>query len=328
MEEYHMGGKIVSGRMGSSLRRIWTPSLVGVLTIILILQICSSPTNIIEGIDIGLTVGDGPPLDEEIIEIGPLEPLSSPVLSPEPSTWESYGVHHPMVIERDGQYQMWYNGHKSAVRSVKIGYAESDDGVNWERPEEVVQPVMDVIDDSQWESGEIGYMWVMFDEDTYKMWYSACPSGSFAYQIGYAESDDGIEWDRETTNPVLSPGQFSAYSPVVFKHTDGTYYMWYIDTPGSGKQIWLAVSSDGKDWDSKGRVFGNGDSGADDEHLVGVRDVVYEDGEYKMWYTAGGPGNIWKTFLATSDDGIEWDRHDTVVLIGSGDYGDYNSRRM
>jgi len=78
-----------------------------------------------------------------------------------------------------------------------IRYAESRDGVNWDRPGTVC------IDLKSPEEGGITRPCVIKEHGFYRMWY--CHRGvrdyrtnkANSYRIGYAESPDGISWERK-----------------------------------------------------------------------------------------------------------------------------------
>jgi predicted GH43/DUF377 family glycosyl hydrolase len=93
----------------------------------------------------------------------------------------------------------------------------------------------------------------------YKIWYTgfttALANGNL--YIGYATSEDGISWQRDTiNNPVLEPGVAGGWEgkwvwyPEVLL-IDEMYYMWYA---GSNIGFWdridvgLATSSNGIEW--------------------------------------------------------------------------------
>jgi len=65
--------------------------------------------------------------------------------------------------------------------------AESRDGVRWERANRVC------IDYGSPGEYAIARPWVIRDADRYRMWYSYRDE---AYRIGYAESHDGLTWER------------------------------------------------------------------------------------------------------------------------------------
>ncbi len=93
------------------------------------------------------------------------------------------------------------------------------------------------------------------------MWYAATDLNESEFNIGYAFSVNGINWQRDTlNNPVLevgSPGSWDEYAvSIPFVHRiDSTYYMWYFGWKNNpfyfeGENIkgGLAFSNDGIHW--------------------------------------------------------------------------------
>ncbi len=121
------------------------------------------------------------------------------VLGPDPkSGWED-DVNRPVVIRRQGCYQMWYTG--QAHGRSRIGYATSSDGKHWQRRH---RPVLAA--DQPWEKVAVMCPDVLYDSQRqlYRMWYS----GGEQYEpnaIGYAASPDGIHWTRDRRNPIFRP---------------------------------------------------------------------------------------------------------------------------
>jgi hypothetical protein len=117
-----------------------------------------------------------------------------------------------------------------------IKYAESSDGIHWQRDGRVC---IDFKSDDEY---AISRPCVVHDPDMYRMWYSYRGA---SYRIGYAESPDGLVWqrkDEEAGIDVSSEGwdsEMIAY-PYVFDHK-GRRYMLYNGN-GYGKTgIGLAV---------------------------------------------------------------------------------------
>lgn len=100
------------------------------------------------------------------------------------------------VLGSGGSFQAWY---VSGLGWEEIGgklyptytvrYAESADGIQWRSRSE---PCLDLAGD---EFG-FGRPWVLREGDGYRMWYSI-RSRSAPYRIGYAESRDGLHWQRK-----------------------------------------------------------------------------------------------------------------------------------
>lgn len=103
----------------------------------------------------------------------------------------------PCVISDDGLLRMWYVScvgwsytHSALHYRCDIRHAVSRDGVVWDGDGQVcVAP-----------SGEdeyaVGRPCVIRDRDLYRMWYSR-RSFSELYTMGYAESRDGLAWERK-----------------------------------------------------------------------------------------------------------------------------------
>lgn len=122
----------------------------------------------------------------------------------------------------------WFMQNNRPMHKYHLKYAESADGIHWER-----NGIVAIDYDSENEYA-ISKPTVLKDGDTYKMWFSSratkdCPT----YRIRYAESKDGIHWVR-TNNPkdvgidVSGEGWDSEMIcyPYVFDHK-GSRYMLY-----------------------------------------------------------------------------------------------------
>jgi predicted GH43/DUF377 family glycosyl hydrolase len=162
-----------------------------------------------------------------------------------------------------------------------------------------------------WDEGFVGMPSILFDGNTYHMWYS---NGSYKIygnvrSIGYATSADGINWikydDSTTTDPpfaesdpVLIPGtpgkwdSWAATAPSVLR-IDTTYYMWYGGSPdpiyGSHKTIGYAKSTDGINWvkDSlRNPVLSPGSAGSWDDVWIYAPCVIFSGDSFHMWYMA------------------------------------------
>jgi len=108
------------------------------------------------------------------------------------------------VLIEDRVWKMWYMSYEKweIVNEItepfyNIKYAESEDGINWERKGIVC------IDFKSTEEGGIARPFVLKDDGVYKMWYSFRKGLDYrtdksqSYRIGYAESSDGLKWERK-----------------------------------------------------------------------------------------------------------------------------------
>lgn len=142
------------------------------------------------------------------------------------SGWED-DINRNCVIKVDGIYKMWYTG--QARGHSYIGYAESNDGINFVRISD--EPVM--ISEFPWEKESVMNPCVIFENNQYKMWYSA--GETFEPNVNaYAESDDGINWRKAKNNPIFACDKENEYEQnrvggcQVLKTDDMGYVMFYI----------------------------------------------------------------------------------------------------
>ena len=105
-----------------------------------------------------------------------------------------------------------------------IKYAESEDGIHWVRKGIVC------INFKYEGETRIARPCVIKEDGIYKMWY-CYGFGSYGYKIGYAESEDGIKWERKDEEAGIDVSESGWDSemicyPFVFKHK-GRKYMLY-----------------------------------------------------------------------------------------------------
>ncbi|MCX7702998.1 MAG: putative Ig domain-containing protein, partial [Planctomycetota bacterium] len=142
----------------------------------------------------------------------------NPVLDKGASGWDSGSIGMPCVIKESAtSYKMWYTGTNTAPSSyfdflnaeTAIGLATSSDGVNWTKNSG--NPVLAKNSNtSAPDSAAVGMASVIKDGSVYKMWYTGCKKESvmgFNYvvpNICYATSNDGINWTRYQSNPLIA----------------------------------------------------------------------------------------------------------------------------
>ncbi|MHA1961657.1 MAG: PKD domain-containing protein [Candidatus Thorarchaeota archaeon] len=147
--------------------------------------------------------------------------------------------------------------------------------------------------------------YVMYDNNTYKIWYSAYDGNNWR-GILYATSIDGHTFTKH--GAVLNvgvPGDMDddfVRDPMVLKNSQGLYEMWYT---GQKKGVWgwrifHATSIDGMNWQKHGVVFSKAGL------AVAHPDVIVAgDGTYRMWFSEYDKTH-WRIRTATSPDGQSW----------------------
>ena len=128
-------------------------------------------------------------------------------------------------------YTKWDLINDFAEPFYHIKYAESGDGINWDRRNIVC------IDFKSSDEGGIARPCVIKENDIYKMWYSYRKFSDYrinknhSYRIGYAESADGIRWTRKDEDVGIDvsmegwDSEMIAY-PYIYEHK-GKKYMFY-----------------------------------------------------------------------------------------------------
>lgn len=156
-------------------------------------------------------------------------PFCKPTLAPilDRNLHDPYSLSYPWVIQEPTRWRMWYGSHLNwgdATRDMEhvIKYAESTDGVQWQPTGTVCLPV--ISDDSY----AYARPCVVYEAGIYKMWFSYRGQ---QYRIGYAESTDGIHWQRMDDKAGLLPsGEGWDAEAVAYAHVfvhDGHRYMLY-----------------------------------------------------------------------------------------------------
>jgi hypothetical protein len=145
------------------------------------------------------------------------------------SSVDPYLTASPWVLVENGTWRMWYVSGTEWAHSADgprhryhIKYAESSDGLRWDRRGIVC------IDYQSPEEHAVGRPCVIRDGDGYRMWYSYRGA---QYRIGYAESDDGIVWTRMDTKSVLDVSDTGWDSemvtyPLVVSHRNRLHMMY------------------------------------------------------------------------------------------------------
>lgn len=161
--------------------------------------------------------------------------------------FDPYLTGAPYILYESPVWKMWYiSGTKwTNVNTVPkhyytLKYAESKDGINWERSTHICLPYKN---ESEY---AIARPCVIKENGIYKMWFSyRAGELTDTYRIGYAESSDGLEWRRldELINLDVSENgwdqEMICYGHV-FDH-NGCRYMLYNGN-GYGKSgIGLAI---------------------------------------------------------------------------------------
>ncbi len=144
---------------------------------------------------------------------------SNPVIQKSDSIldWDGLWIESPAVLyDADADtYRMWYTGVAWDTlmpydQHIQIGYAVSGDGINWVK-DTVNNPVFKTGVPGSWDDAWVAVPAVRKIGSMYEMWYCGvsladwqADSALDTARVGYAISDNGIDWARYPINPVLS----------------------------------------------------------------------------------------------------------------------------
>ena len=186
------------------------------------------------------------------------------------------------------------------------GVAVSDDGgETWRYHSEhpIIPP------DRPYDAEGSGSVWVLHDNGLFRMYYTSIgryyprPEGAETGHgdtiprigIAYAESRDGLHWEKPLDHLVVAPRGFGVTpyeyicsKPCVVRERDG-YVMW-VNTFGTAYRVHRLVSSDGLRWEWAERLgpdgeLGVGSEGAFDDEQRSYPTVVSSGENLHCWFT-------------------------------------------
>ena len=136
---------------------------------------------------------------------------------------------------------------------------------------------------------------VLFENSTYKMWYLSCVrwlviNGTLThcYHIKYAESKDGINWERNGVIAIDFESEYEyAISVPRVVNLHGTYHMWFSSRATQHTKTYRirhAISTDGIRWKrSEGFALDTSKDGWDSEMVCYPYVFQYKDKLYMLY---------------------------------------------
>ena len=223
--------------------------------------------------------------EDPVIDLGPL------------GAFDDSGVTTSWIVNHAGKKYHYYSGWSLGV-SVPfyfyIGLAISDDrGKTYHR----VSP-SPILDRNEIDPYLTASPCVLIEDGLWRMWYVSGTSWELKderpqhrYHIKYAESIDGIQWNREGLVCIdyESDAEYAISRPCVIRDGD-LYRMWYA-TRGSSYRIGYAESADGLNWARKDQESGiDVSANGWDSEMVAYPYVLEHEGDYYMLYNGNDYG--------------------------------------
>lgn len=180
---------------------------------------------------IGLAISHDGGLTFQKLGIGPV--MAS-------SLYEPFLVADAFVLKREGVFHMWYiygttwkhySAEEAPDRVYKIAYASSQDGIHWKRDSKLI--VADKLNEDECQALPT----VFESEGKFHMYFCYRQAHGFrkdsesAYRLGYAYSDDLVNWVRDDEAAGISvskdgwDSQMQCY-PHTFKVGDKIYMLY------------------------------------------------------------------------------------------------------
>ncbi len=224
------------------------------------------------------------------------------------NTWDKNIRERGYILIEDGLYRLWYTGYNDDLSDNRfLGYAFSNDGLNWTRYQGNPLVTDEWIEDMQ----------VIKERGVYYMFAEG--RNDIAHML---ISDDGINWQnigdldiRQTNGQPISKGPYG--TPTVWVEND----VWFLFYERDDLGIWLAKSKDLKTWTNvqDDPVIQMGPDEYD-QNAVAMDQIVKYKGRYFGFYhaTAFDPWRDWTTNVAVSTDLIHWEKYAGNPIV-SGD---------
>ncbi len=216
------------------------------------------------------------------------------------------------VWKDNGKYRMDFSWREKKACAVTF----SDDGINWSEP----TITLNANKSTGWED-DINRNCVIKINGVYKMWYTGQARGkSF---IGYAVSNDGINFIRVSEEPVMIAEyaweRESVMNPCVI-YDNGIYKMWYSAGETYEPNVnAYAISENGINWKKAkcNPVFICDPKNEYEQNRIGGCQVIKtNDMGYVMFYIGYKDIDTAQICAARSDNGItDWEKSKLNPLI-------------
>lgn len=209
----------------------------------------------------------------------------------EGSDWEE-NINRGTFLYKDGIMYLFYTGQKDGKSC--IGLAKSADGIIFER--EASNPIM--FSELDFENAAVMNPCVIYDDEKeiFRMWYAA--GENFEPDvIAYAESKDGINWEK--SGVIMAADKTKEYQKAkvgacdIARLEDGRYCMAYIAYQNVDvARICLAYSDNGvNNWvlDENNPII-SPEKGKWDFNAVYKPTFVFDKDKIYIWYNGRGNG--------------------------------------
>ena len=241
-----------------------------------------------------------------------------PILAHDPSpAIDNLYINPGAVVFHDGEFHILFNSFTNWPGVVEIGYATSEDGVEWQMIQD--EPVF-TTDQVPFGEGKADVSSVLvMDDGTWVIYFHTIEAG----EIGRATADSPLGPWTVDPEPILTPGSEGTWDELGLAWPslvrDGDWFrMYYGVKLPAGHAIGLATSPDGINWtkyndpETTDAQYAASDpvlvpEGEWEYHSVDRPRVVNSPDGWVMIYQAGI--RVEERGLAASNNGITWERY-------------------
>lgn len=184
-------------------------------------------------------------------------------------------------------------------------------------------PILQRSNNPNWDNQFLDPGAMVYHEGMFHMFFNGINGFPAPVGVGYATSPDGYQWTRQTTEPILSaealqdtnfPGS-NLFVTSALVEPDGTWILYFYTLSGGGfmgpGEIGRATApAPTGPWTiDLDPVLNPGPSGAWDDVQVSGPNVLKTEEGYLMYYDALGQGSTSMIGMATSSDGMQWEKY-------------------
>lgn len=277
------------------------------------------------------------------VELKMHQPVIREVAIPNDRPWELGGMHYSTVMKDGGRFKMWYRsdpGEDSNRDILSMNcYAESDDGVTWEKPSLGLRELDGSTDNNVFYPPEgdrsINASVVVDANAPASERYKMVNRGRVDL-LGYT-SPDGLRWTPLESNPIQTEGPFDSHNILIWDDENKKYviYMRGVSTSVTGtfkgghRSIRRSESADFRTWTRPETVVEADEADPPGFHFYTNAAVKYpraanaflmfpmvyhSDRQYPRAPQIG----LADVQLMSSRDGISWDRRFREAFIRPG----------
>jgi predicted GH43/DUF377 family glycosyl hydrolase len=201
-------------------------------------------------------------------------------------TWDQGGAESPSVIWNGTYYLMYYIGSNGTFVS-DVGVAFSRDMVNWQKYSG--NPVLTRTPNS-FDGYFIKFPAVLFNSNSYEMWYTAQRTAGPNDTVGYASSTDGLHWTKYNGNPVITTATSSKgiYAAVRYPYVvrNGSAYLMVVLLTNLSDDMSYATSNDGTHWKFSSTILlTNSNSTRDWDFILSAPTIIPTGRTAMLWYS-------------------------------------------